>query len=115
MRTHYKKLMSAAAVTNTTATSDGQDLRFCLGYSVRLVYTGSSLNGSAKIQARMSEEDSWFDLPDSGSTAVHTLSASGGNHFWHITDAYYPWVRLAVTTADANTATCTAEMTSKGS
>lgn len=114
MKTHYKKLLSAQAVANTTVTSDAQDLSHCLGYVIRLVYAGSSISATAKLQTRMSADDSWFDLPDSGATASHTLTASGGSNVWYVPDAYYPWVRLSITSADADAATCTAEIAAKG-
>ena len=106
-------IMTAEAVTNTTVNSQAIDVSSMAGFTLEIVYTGATLNGEAKLQYSM-DNSTYRDLPDSGVTAAHTLGASGGNHLWQVPDVYFPYVRLAVTTANANTATCTARIFAKG-
>jgi hypothetical protein len=107
-------IMENEAVSNTSANSQEIDMRSMLVASIELVYTGSSLAGSAKLQYRMTPTGTWRDLPNSGETATHTLGASGGNHMWSLTNVAFPFLRLVVTTTDADTATCTARTFAKG-
>lgn len=105
--------MTAVAVSNTTEYSQAIDMRSMLVAAIELVYTGSSLAGSAKLQYSM-DGTTYRDLPNSGQTAVHTLVAAGSNHMWELVNVGFPYLRLAVTTTDADTATCTARTFAKG-
>lgn len=103
----------SATFNNTSEFSDVQALDSMLGYSVALVYTGSSIAATANLQASIDGVD-WFDLPDSGETAHHTLSASGGSNFWNVSNVFYPKVRLKIVSSDTNDVTATAKIYAKG-
>jgi hypothetical protein len=98
---------------NETDYSSSTDIRHMLGYVIELVYTGSSLAGSAKLQYSM-DNSTFVDLPNSGATATHTLGAAGGTHTWYVVDAYYPYVRAALISSDADVVTATAKLFTKG-
>jgi hypothetical protein len=105
-------IMTAQAVTSTTAYSQAIDLTSMAGFSLEVVYAGATLNGDAKLQYSM-DGTTYRDLPDSGSTAAHDFAASGGSYLFQVPDAYFPYVRLAIT-ADTNTVTVTARIFAKG-
>lgn len=113
MKTIDQRIFTSEAVSNETTVGSTADIQHCWGYSVYLSYTGSTLSGTAKLQASH-DGSTWFDLANSGATAQHTLGASGGSNHWNVDGAYYPYVRLSVTTDDANTATCNAWIFAKG-
>jgi hypothetical protein len=98
---------------NETDYSSTTDIRHMLGYVIELVYTGSSLAGSAKLQYSM-DGTTFTDLPNSGATATHTLAAAGGANTWHVSDAYYPYVRAALISSDADVVTATVKIFTKG-
>jgi hypothetical protein len=84
-----------------------------LGESAIISYTGSSLQGSIAPQYSI-DNISWFDMPNSGQTAHHTIVAGGGSVTYHMIDLYYPHIRFRVTTTDVDTATVTGVSFSKG-
>lgn len=89
-------------VANTTVNSSSFDVSHCIGAVIEAVYTGSSLQGSIKIQASL-DNSYWFDFP----VSAHTIAASGGNTQWHLSNLYVPYVRLSVTSTDSDTVTVT--------
>jgi hypothetical protein len=113
MKTKRDEILTAEVVSNESTTSQAISLQHMLGITIELVYTGATLDGEAKLEYSM-DNVTYRDLPDSGDTAKHTLAASGGSNLWQIKDAYYPWIRLSVTTNDTNAATCTAKVYAKG-
>lgn len=114
MKNLYKQIFTNEAVANETTTSSEEDISHCLGFVVDLAYTGSSLAGSAKLQYKLHKDGTWRDAPNSGSTATHSLSASGGNHQWNVADVYWAYVRVSVTSTDSDEATVNAHLFAKG-
>lgn len=113
MRLAKDDTFESATFNNTTEYSDTQPLDSMTGYSVALVYTGATLAGTASLQASI-DETTWFDLPNSGETAEHTLSASGGQNLWNVSNVYYPRVRLKIVSSNTSNVTATAKIYAKG-
>jgi hypothetical protein len=113
MKTTDQLIMVNVSVANQTKYSDIIDMRSMLGCTIDLVYTGSSLQGTAAPEYSM-DGVTFRALPDSGSTAKHTIVAAGSNATWSIADYFYPYIRLAVTTTDSDAATCNARIFAKG-
>lgn len=115
MKTLYETLFNAQTVQNTTSTSGAVDIRHCLGYTIRLVYTGSSLGTSAVVKIQYSMDGvTFFDAPNSAPTAQYTVSASGGSNEWHVSDVFYPYVRLSYQEDQNQPAVVTAQLFAKG-
>ena len=113
MRTNLRTIFDAAVSNNDTINSTKEDISHLYGYYIEVTYTGATLAGTAKVQTS-ADGLTWRDAPDSGATAHHSLSASGGNVQWNVDAAYYAFVRVSFTTDDANAATVTGKIYTKG-
>lgn len=80
-----------------------------IGYSVQAVWTGSTIDGTIKLQCSVdpcsqarttSREDPthWSDVEDS----EITINAAG-DFVWNVSDVFYPWVRIVYTDGSGGT------------
>ena len=114
MRVKLEQKFTNEVVDSETTESPSQDLRHAYGYYVDVAYTGASLSGTVKLQTSH-DNSTWRDIPNSGSTAHHTVAGSGGNVQWNIDAAHYPYVRISFTEGGAGAATVNAFIYTKGS
>jgi hypothetical protein len=99
-------ILNNQTVANSTLNSTTADIRNCTGAALEIVYTGSSLQGTIKVQCSW-DDSNWVDFPNSGSSLVHTISASGGNAQWYLSNLHVPYIRLSVISTDSDTVTVT--------
>lgn len=114
MKNISEQIFTDEAVANETVTSQEIDIRHCLGFMLDCVYTGTSLQGTAKLQFKTHKDGTWRDAPNSGDTAHHTVVAAGSNVQWYVKDTYGAYVRLSFATTDADEATVNAHIFAKG-
>lgn len=89
-------------------TSDAFQIEHLLGFSVAVVFTGSSnLTGSFILQAS-NDNTNWIDITDS------SVSGTSGSCMFNITEAFYKSVRLKVIPTTGTISTITAKVYTKG-
>lgn len=113
MRNLNQIMMENVVANDETVTSDVEDISNCLGFVIYLAYTGADLAGTAKLQFSL-DNVTWFDAPNSGTTAHHTVVAAGGSVAWHVPDVYYPYVRASFLESGEEDATINARIYAKG-
>lgn len=107
MRVSNYKLLTNQPM-NTNINSPPQQLDQIFGYSVQAEYTGSSINGTFKLQASSDPVPqanvtvvpavpmNWTDITGSPFTVN-----SAGSYMWNVSDVEYNWVRLVYTDASS--------------
>ena len=79
---------------SASRTTDYENLDQDAGFSLQVVFSGTALNGSFKLQAS-NDSTNWTDLPSS-SQAISALTGAS-SVIWNIDAAYYNYVRAAWT------------------
>lgn len=92
---------TATTSTNATAPSQWMDVTNFEGpISAWIVYTGASLNGTAKLQWS-NDQTTAIDVTSSS----QALAAGGGTLGWLLVPQGFNFLRILVTVADTNTVT----------
>lgn len=108
MRVSENNLFTDRTLANETINSDAIPLDHIYGFSVYASWSGTAISGSILLQASI-DEMNWRDI-DSTS---QTISADG-SYLWNISDAFYKYFRIQVTSSNANTITVDASFYAKG-
>lgn len=104
MKNVNKIAFDTLTVANSTLNGNVVDVRECLGCVIDIAYTGTSLQGTIKLQGSLDGEN-YFDYPNSGASAVHTIVAAGSNAQWYLTDIFLAYLRVVITSTDADVLT----------
>lgn len=78
---------------STSTNSVSQNIDYDFGFSVQIVFTGSSLDGSFKLQAS-NDNTNWTDV--TSSTAVSSLTGTS-SIMYNVDAAYYNYFRVSWT------------------
>lgn len=110
---------SIASFNNTTAVSDAFDITPFEGVAFGVVVSGASGAGSMKLQGsfKPSDSTSWFDIPATlgGATVSQTITIGTTPHYLNTGNiAYYPAVRISVTSTNINPITVAISGNAKG-
>lgn len=107
MRNVNVNLLTSVAM-NANRTSNAIQLNWMVGYSIQAVFTGSSINGTIKLQGSSDPASdgpqplltptNWTDIANSSVT----ISAAG-SQLWNTSDVYYNWVRFVYTDGSGGT------------
>lgn len=111
--------LSIASFNNTTSVSDPIDITSFEGCAFGVVVTGASGAGTMKLQGSFSPAvaTSWFDIPATlgGATVSQTITVGTTPHYLNTGNiAYYPSVRVSVTSTNTNPITVAIVARAKG-
>ena len=104
--------LSSTDMTDATITSNAIWLGHIANYSIQLVFTGSTPNGTFKLQASCDEPNqtnpanttvvNWTDITDSDQAVT-----AAGDHLWTVENAGYTFVRVFWTDSSSSAGTIT--------
>ena len=106
MRVYETSLQLVA--NNNTVVSDPLTLENMLGFAVQAQWAGGTIAGTIKLEASIGG-DEWDDV--TGATQAIT---DDGRVLWNEADVFYKWVRVSLTSDDANNITADVQFFAKG-
>jgi len=103
---------------NTTAFSSAIDITSFNGAAIAVLVTGTSGAGNMKLQASLNPGDdtAWFDVPATlgGATVSQTITIAAQHYLNTGNIAFYPSVRVSITSTNTNPIVCTVKAMGKG-
>ena len=93
----YDKIIMNTTVTNETKYSDGFPVQDMNGFALQAAWVGTSIAGEIKIESSI-DNYTYFELPDSAVSITAT-----GDQMWNVTGVFYKWMRMVVTSSNAQT------------
>lgn len=109
MRYANDVLFENESVASETTVSEAVEITHIYGFSVWASYSGTTLNGSIKLECSVDGEN-WEDIQGSS----QSISGSGSSYIWNYSAQMYRYFRVSVTANDANAITVNCKFHAKG-